>query len=228
MGRSDWTTGDWRAEYLIVTRAPGPGPHHPAGTPMRSPQGFCPVRCGRCASLAVRDDPIPAPPGRVPIARIVDRSADARGTLGATNVLSRTYTGPCSSTSRAVGKANPYLKGVLGEATAAAAKTDTLLGARYRRIVRCRGKLKALVAVARSILTLVWQLLAEPTTRYRDLGADYHTTRHHPQDPQPHRPTHRAGLPRHPRTSRLNTASPVLDPSRDPWCCSPLPDSFSG
>jgi transposase len=75
------------------------------------------------------------------------------------------------------GKGNPYLKGVLGEAAAAAAKTDTFVGARYRRIVKRRGKLKALVAVARSILVIVWQLLANPNARFRDLGADYHTTR---------------------------------------------------
>ena len=75
------------------------------------------------------------------------------------------------------GKGNPYLKGVLGEAAAAAAKTDTFLGARYRRLVKRRGKLKALVAVARSILTTVWHLLANPTGRYHDLGADYHTRR---------------------------------------------------
>jgi len=75
------------------------------------------------------------------------------------------------------GKGNPYLKGVLGEATAAAAKTYTFLGARYRRLVKRRGKLKALVAVARSILTIVWHLLADPTARYHDLGADYHTRR---------------------------------------------------
>jgi hypothetical protein len=37
---------------------------------------------------------------------------------------------------------------VLGEIAAAAAKTDTFLGERYRRIVKRRGKLKALVAVA--------------------------------------------------------------------------------
>jgi transposase len=75
------------------------------------------------------------------------------------------------------GKGNPYLKGLLGEAAAAAAKTDTFLGERYRRIVKRRGKLKALVAVARSILVIVWHLLADPTARYRDLGPDYHTTR---------------------------------------------------
>ncbi|WP_204800771.1 IS110 family transposase [Mycobacterium riyadhense] len=75
------------------------------------------------------------------------------------------------------GKGNPYLKGALGEAAAAAARTDTFLGERYRRIVKRRGKLKALVAVARSILTIVWQLLSNPAARFHDLGADYHTNR---------------------------------------------------
>jgi transposase len=75
------------------------------------------------------------------------------------------------------GKGNPYLKGVLGDAATAAAKTNTFLGERYRRIVKRRGKLKALVAVARSILVVVWHLLADPTARFRDLGVDYHTRR---------------------------------------------------
>ena len=75
------------------------------------------------------------------------------------------------------GKGNPYLKGVLGEAAAVAARTDTFLGERYRRIVKRRGKLKALVAVARSILVIVWNLLAHPGARYHDLGPDYHARR---------------------------------------------------
>ena len=75
------------------------------------------------------------------------------------------------------GKGNPYLKGALGEAAAAAARTDTFLGERYRRLVKRRGKLKALVAVARSILVIVWQLLSDPTARFHDLGPDYHTSR---------------------------------------------------
>jgi transposase len=75
------------------------------------------------------------------------------------------------------GKGNPYLKGVLGDAAAAAAKTNTFLGQRYRRIVKRRGKLKALVAVARSILVIVWNLLNDPTARFHDLGPDYHTNR---------------------------------------------------
>ncbi len=41
------------------------------------------------------------------------------------------------------GKANPYLKGVLGEAAGAAAKTNTFLGERCRRIVKRRGSSKA-------------------------------------------------------------------------------------
>ena len=75
------------------------------------------------------------------------------------------------------GKGNHYLKGALGEAAASAARTNTFLGERYRRIVKRRGKLRALVAVARSILVIVWELLTDPTARYHDLGPDYHTTR---------------------------------------------------
>jgi transposase len=75
------------------------------------------------------------------------------------------------------GKGNPYLKGALGEAAAAAAKTDTFLGERYRRLVKRCGKLKALVAVARSILVIVWQLLTDITARFHDLGSDFHTRR---------------------------------------------------
>jgi transposase len=84
--------------------------------------------------------------------------------------------GPRSRSGK-TGKGNPYLKGVLGEAAAAAAKTDTFLGERYRRLVRRRGKLKALVAVARSILVVVWHLLADPTARFHDLGADFYARR---------------------------------------------------
>jgi hypothetical protein len=48
---------------------------------------------------------------------------------------------------------------------------------RYRRIVKHRGKGKALVAVARSILVIIWHLLADPTARYHDLGPDYYDKR---------------------------------------------------
>ena len=89
----------------------------------------------------------------------------------------RTIQSGASSRSGRTGKGNPYLKGVLGEIAAAAARTDTFLGERYRRIVKRRGKLKALVAVARTILVIIWHLLADPAARYQDLGAGYHTSR---------------------------------------------------
>lgn len=75
------------------------------------------------------------------------------------------------------GKGNPYLKAVLGEAAAAAAKTDSFLGARYRRLVKRTGKLKALVAIERSILIIVWHLLNDPNARFVDLGADFYERR---------------------------------------------------
>jgi transposase len=75
------------------------------------------------------------------------------------------------------GKGDPYLKGVPGPAVAAAARTDTFLGQRYRRLARRRGKLKALVAVARSILVIVWHLLSDRSARYHDLGSDYYTSK---------------------------------------------------
>ena len=79
------------------------------------------------------------------------------------------------------GKGNPYLKSVLGEAAASAGRTNTFLGARYRRLARRIGKLKALVAVARSILVIVWHLLTDPTSRYRDLGPQFFDNRIRPE-----------------------------------------------
>jgi transposase len=74
------------------------------------------------------------------------------------------------------GHGNPYLARVLGEAAVAASKTNTFLGERYRRIARRRGKRRAIVAVGRSILVIVWHLLADPTLRFQDLGADFYDT----------------------------------------------------
>jgi hypothetical protein len=56
---------------------------------------------------------------------------------------------------------------ILGEAAAAATRTGTFPGERYRRIVRRRGKLKALVAIARTILVIIWHLLASRTDKAR-------------------------------------------------------------
>jgi transposase len=75
------------------------------------------------------------------------------------------------------GHGNPYLARVLGEAAVAAGRTNTFLGERYRRIARRRGTKKAIVAVGRSILVIVWHLLSDPDARFHDLGADFYDTR---------------------------------------------------
>ena len=75
------------------------------------------------------------------------------------------------------GHGNRYLARVLGEAAVSAGRTETFLGARYRRLARRRGKKKAMVAVGRSILTIIWHLLADPDARYQDLGADHYDRR---------------------------------------------------
>ena len=89
----------------------------------------------------------------------------------------RTIQSGSKNRSGKTGRGNPYLKGILGEAAAAAAKTDTFPGERYRRLVKRCGKLKALVAIARTILVIIWHLLADPAARYRDLGAGYYASR---------------------------------------------------
>jgi transposase len=75
------------------------------------------------------------------------------------------------------GQGNGYLRGSLGQAALGAARTDTFLSERYHRIARRRGPAKAQVAVARSILVIIWHLLADPAARYTDLGPGYYQAR---------------------------------------------------
>src|SRR5680860_208474 len=73
------------------------------------------------------------------------------------------------------GHGDRYLARVLGEAAVTAGRSETFLGERYRRIARRRGKKRAQVAVGRSMLIIIWHLLADPEARYVDLGADHYT-----------------------------------------------------
>ena len=88
--------------------------------------------------------------------------------------------GICSSAGKntgngSTGHGNRYLARVLGEAAVVAGRTDTFLGARYRRIARRRGTKRAIVAVGRSILVIVWHLLSDEQATFHDLGAEYFT-----------------------------------------------------
>jgi transposase len=79
------------------------------------------------------------------------------------------------------GHGNRYLARVLGEAAVGASRTDTFLGERYRRIARRRGKKRAIVAVGRSILMIVWALLSDEDAHYTDLGSGYYDSRTNPE-----------------------------------------------
>jgi len=70
-------------------------------------------------------------------------------------------------------KANRYLKAALVQAAHAAGRSkDNYLTAQYRRLAARRGKKRAAVAVAHSILVIAYHLI-ERGTEYVDLGATY-------------------------------------------------------
>ena len=81
--------------------------------------------------------------------------------------------------SNATGRGNPYLSAALGEAAISAARTQSFLGAKYRRMARRMPKKKALVATGNSMLVIIHALLSDPAARYTDLGADYYEQRMH-------------------------------------------------
>lgn len=69
-------------------------------------------------------------------------------------------------------KANRYLRSALIEAAHAAGKTDTYLGEKYRRIARRRGKKRAAVAVARTMLTIIYHMIRKGS-EYVERGSTY-------------------------------------------------------
>ncbi len=72
------------------------------------------------------------------------------------------------------GQGDSYLRGFCTQAANGAARTDTFLGERCRRIGKHRGGAIARVAVARSILIIIWHLLKDPRARFADLGPDHY------------------------------------------------------
>jgi transposase len=70
-------------------------------------------------------------------------------------------------------KGSPWLRAALVEAAHAAGRSkNTYLGAQYRRLVARKGKKRAAVAVAHSILTIVYHVLTDRVP-FTDLGGDY-------------------------------------------------------
>ena len=63
------------------------------------------------------------------------------------------------------------------QADSGATGTATFLGERHARIARRRGPAKAQVAVALSLLVIIWHLLHDPQARYADLGPGHYQNR---------------------------------------------------
>jgi len=71
-------------------------------------------------------------------------------------------------------KGDVWLRRALHQAAWAAARTkDTYFAAQYRRLAGRRGKKRAVVAVAHSLLQVIYYLQKDNTTVYQELGGDY-------------------------------------------------------
>jgi transposase len=89
----------------------------------------------------------------------------------------QTHQSAGKSRSKARGKGNPWLAGTVGRIVFSATRTDTFLGARYRRLARRRGKPKAIIAVGNSVLTIVYHLLSDADLDFCELGPAHYESR---------------------------------------------------
>src|SRR5258708_9393567 len=87
--------------------------------------------------------------------------------------------------SNATGRGNPYLSAALGEISISAGRTQSFLGARYRRLARRMPQKKARVATPNSPLTIIHAPLSDPQPRHTDLGAHPSAPRIHTRRPAP-------------------------------------------
>jgi transposase len=69
-------------------------------------------------------------------------------------------------------KGNKYLRQAMTEAAQSVSRSDNYLGAQFRRIAARRGNQRAAVAVAHSMMTMIYHMLTK-NEEYRELGADY-------------------------------------------------------
>jgi len=75
----------------------------------------------------------------------------------------------------ATGRGNPYIGGTLGEASVSVGRTQSFLGAKYRRLCTHMPKKKA--QVMRTQLVIAHALLSDSAAEYQDLGPDYYERR---------------------------------------------------
>jgi len=124
-------------------------------------------------------DTIPGISRRVAEVLLAEIGADVRRFPTAHHLAS--WAGVCPGNNESAGKrksgktrkGSRWLRQVLVEAAQAAARgKHTYLGAQYRRLAPRRGAKKAIIAVAHSILVIVYHVLLRHAP-YRDLGTNY-------------------------------------------------------
>jgi transposase len=110
---------------------------------------------------------------------IAEIGVDMRRFVSAKHLAS--WAGVCPGNHQSAGRrgsskptgGNPWLKAVLGEvACSIARRRGSYLHAQFPRIARRRGRHKALVAVAHSVLRIIYYMLRDKRP-YEDLGPDY-------------------------------------------------------
>jgi transposase len=91
------------------------------------------------------------------------------------------WAGLCPSTKQSAGKwlkgpvnrGNVWLRGIMGEvAWAAVKRTGTYFAAQFHRVARRRGRNRAVIAVAHSLLIVIYHVLRTERP-YTELGSDY-------------------------------------------------------
>ncbi|MDQ6672157.1 MAG: IS110 family transposase [Chloroflexota bacterium] len=131
------------------------------------------------AALIERLDAIPGVGRRVAEVLVAEVGTDMTRFPSAAHLAS--WAGICPGNNESAGKrksgrirrGNPWVRMALVEAAHAAVRTkDTYLGAQFRRLAARRGAKKASIAVAHSILVIVYHLLQHDCP-YADLGSNY-------------------------------------------------------
>lgn len=129
--------------------------------------------------LIERLDTIPGVGRRVAEEVLVEIGTDMSRFVSAKHLASWTRICPGNHESggqhqhASIGPGNRWLRSALVEAARAAAMTKkSYLSAQYRRIRARRGGKRAAIAVAHSILTIIYHLIRDGTT-YEDLGTNY-------------------------------------------------------
>ena len=113
---------------------------------------------------------------------IAEIGVDMRRFISAKHLAS--WAGVCPGNNQSAGRrgsskptgGNPWLKGILGEVACSIARSPgSYLHAQFQRIARRRGRHKALVAVAHSVLRIIYCMLRDKRP-YEDLGPNYFDT----------------------------------------------------